>query len=616
MIELINVVLDFETYFDTDYSLKKIPTLRYIRDPKFLVHGAALKVGDAPSEWIPATHLTARLAELDWDQIRLIGHNLNFDNTILAEKYCHHAAQLVDTLGLCRALLPMDLDFDLDSIGPLLGLGGKIGGGDPLQRCKGLRELPAELADELGVYACGDADITRGIFDLLWPELPDLERDVLHIITRMSTVGTLVFNQAMAREAELEVIEDRERKLKIVGVTPEQLRSRDAFAELLRSRGVEPPMKISDRTHKETYAFSKGDPEFVKLRANPEVADLIEAKLVWASNNAISRIQNIQAITGAGPHESNTLPVQCNYNGAHTGRLSGGGKINMTNLNARGVGSKLRLAIEAPPDHVIVVADQSGIELRVNMAFSGQNDKLEMIRNGEDLYIQEASQQFNIHQDAVTNMQRQYGKIVQLGCGFQMGTDRFRTFCATGPLGMDPIYLSDADAYKTIQTYRANHPFVKASWDWLGYYAVPRMMDKTCSEARGPVLVEHEAIRLPSGLHLKYPNLTATEDGFTWGLNGYTHRIYGGILQENIVQALAACIIKEQMVGIDKELRTWLGGLARVVHQVYDEIIVVCHWRDAADVFAMMKAFMTKPISWMPQLPLAIEGGWDKRYSK
>ena len=36
------VTLDFETYFDRDYSLKKMTTEAYIRDPRFEVQGLGL----------------------------------------------------------------------------------------------------------------------------------------------------------------------------------------------------------------------------------------------------------------------------------------------------------------------------------------------------------------------------------------------------------------------------------------------------------------------------------------------------------------------------------------------------------------------------------------------
>lgn len=629
------LVVDYETFFDTDYTLKKLPTLLYIRDPRFLIWGAAVKWDDEPAKWIRGPDLEEFFAQVPWDDTIEIVHNALFDRTISYEKFGIVPARRVDTAGLCRALLPRDLSFELDAIGPILGLGGKVKGGDPLQRCKGIRELPPDLEQDLAEYACGDAEIEYGIFKLLYEHLPRDEQVFMDLTIRMGSEGLLHFDDAMGGGVEAAIEEDRNHKLSIVGVTPEQLRSREQFAELLRARGVEPPTKISPKTGKETYAFSKQDPAYVALGAEPEVADLIQARNVWASNNAITRVRNLGKICALAPY---TLPVQVNYNGAHTGRLSGGGGINMQNLNARGPQGKLRHAITAPPGCVIVVKDLKGIELRMNMWFSGQHDVLEFIRQGGDPYVDEAVNQFNIRPEEVTKLQRQLGKVIRLGAQYGMGHRKFRAYVATGPYGMDPIYLNEEEAFNTIQNYRRKHPWVKASWDWLTYVGLPALSDKGNDVERGPVILEHEQIRLPNGLALQYPNLVATEEGWVWGLNGKTHRIYGGIMQENIVQALAGVAIKEQMIEIDRELgggtfaqelfakamtdaaveqmKRQVQAKGAVVHQVHDEILAVCREQDAEDVAALMDEVMTTPLAWAPDLPLEVEGGYDYRYTK
>ncbi len=400
------VTLDFETYFDSEYSLKKMAPLLYIRDAKFKVHGAALKVNDEPAYWVTGLELPREFDSLGLDKCRVVSHNSNFDLTILHEKYGVSPAERVDTIGLCRALLPRDLSFDLGSIAPLLGLGDK---GDDLKLTKGVWDLSAETEAKLAAYAVQDAELEYGIYQKLWPSLPDLERRWMNLVLRMSTEGTLVLDRELALEAAQEIEEDRQHKLVAVGVTPTELRSREKFAGLLRSRGVEPPMK-ENKNGDQTYAFSKQDAEFVKLLADPRCADLIKAKMVWASNNEYKRVHKLVDICDRAPY---TLPVQLNYSGAHTGRLSGGGNINMQNLNR---GSKLRLSVCAPKNHVIVVADSSQIELRTNMWFCGQNDVLNILRSGGDVYKQMASRLFSKLEDRITKDERFIGKVTELGC--------------------------------------------------------------------------------------------------------------------------------------------------------------------------------------------------------
>lgn len=210
-----------------------------------------------------------------------------------------------------------------------------------------------------------------------------------------------------------------------------------------------------------------------------------------------------------------------------------------------------------------------------------------------------------------------------------MSANRFREYAAAGPLGMDPIYLTETEAYERVMGYRANHPYVVQSWYWLNDVAIPNMTQKSCSIERGPVVIEHEAIRLPNGLRLQYPGLKATESGYMWGLNNRVHNIYGGIVQENIVQALAGCVIKKQMVEIDKELggvefhealtkglEQTVKALGSVVHQVHDEILVISREKDADDVSDLMAEIMAKPMDWAPDLPLETEGGYSYCYDK
>lgn len=611
--------LDYETYWSKDFSIRKMSPLLYVRDPRFKAHGASVATGlDEDPYWLTANDLVDFLAKQDWPNTLLVSHNYNFDGLITHEKYGISPGARCDTLALCRTLLSHDLDFDLDNISKTLGYAGKLDGGQALLDAKDIRDLPPDVERRLGLYANNDVKACREIFKLLWSHLPEHERQVMNIILRYSTQGILRTDHDQFDQVETAILTDRQTKLDKVGVNPTELRSRPKFAALLQARGVQPPMKESPTTGKPTFAFAKTDVEFMALRDNLDVADLIEAKLVWADNNAISRIKTIRTATSLPP---NTLPVLCNVSGAHTHRVSGGGKINMCNLNRKG---GLRDAIIAPPGHVIVVRDQKGIELRLNMWFSGQYDILELIRQGGDVYLLEASRQYGIPFENMSEEthpdERQFGKIVELGAGYQMGGKRFRAFCAVGPLGLDPIYLTPQQSFDAIASYRNRHPFVVDSWNFNGHIALPQMVHNDCNLQRGPIIYKHEAIELPNGLKLQYPNLRYAIDEETgngnwiWGINGRIHKLYGGIMQENEIQSLAGEIIKEDMVKIDHELQTTLG--CGVVHQVYDELLSVVPERDATDVSTMMGEIMSRPRDWAPGLPLASSGGYAYRYGK
>ena len=45
------ITLDFETYYDKDYSLSKMQTDAYVRDERFEVIGVSLMRNDEPAVW-------------------------------------------------------------------------------------------------------------------------------------------------------------------------------------------------------------------------------------------------------------------------------------------------------------------------------------------------------------------------------------------------------------------------------------------------------------------------------------------------------------------------------------------------------------------------------------
>ena len=113
------------------------------------------------------------------------------------------------------------------------------------------------------------------------------------------------------------------------GVDKVELMSNEKFAELLRLYGVEPPMKVSPATGKQTYAFAKTDEGFKDLADHEDVRvqTLVAARLGTKSTLEETRTQRFIDISKRGK-----LPVPIRYYAAHTGRFGGDDKINMQNL--------------------------------------------------------------------------------------------------------------------------------------------------------------------------------------------------------------------------------------------------------------------------------------------
>jgi hypothetical protein len=207
--------------------------------------------------------------------------------------------------------------------------------------------------------------------------------------------------------------------------------------------------------------------------------------------------------------------------------------------------------------------------------------------------------------------ERNYGKTCCLGLGFQMGPNKFRATCAIGPMGAPPIVITEEQAIKSVLSYRSRHAHVKNSWDWNHEYGIAALVGKRAVE-RGPVIFCDEAITLPNGMQLQYPNLRFEDRDAIWGIDGRIHKLYGGIIQENIVQALAQIVCKYFMLKLKREF----AGIAAIVHQVHDEIILCCHEREAQQVLRRAIEIMSIPPDWCPNLPVRAEGGFARNYSK
>jgi DNA polymerase len=120
-------------------------------------------------------------------------------------------------------------------------------------------------------------------------------------------------------------------------------------------------------------------------------------------------------------------------------------------------------------------------------------------------------------------------------------------------------------------------------------------------------------IELPNGMRLKYPDLKKAVGDKGWAEWTYQSgdirkKIYGGLLTENLVQALARIIVATQMVQIDKKYP--------VVMTTHDECVTHPKTREAQKCFDYMIKCMSTAPWWCAGIPLAAEGGFDVRYSK
>ena len=121
------ITLDFETYYDREFSLSKLTTEAYIRDPRFEVVGVGVKVNNNATEWASGTHeeLKEYLHTFDWGTSVLLCHNTLFDGAILSWLFDVHPRVLADTLCIARALHGVEVGGSLHALTQRYGLGTK-----------------------------------------------------------------------------------------------------------------------------------------------------------------------------------------------------------------------------------------------------------------------------------------------------------------------------------------------------------------------------------------------------------------------------------------------------------------------------------------------------------
>ena len=601
------ITIDFETYYDKDFSLSKLTTEEYVRDQRFEVIGVSVKVNDAPAEWFSGDFQQTAiwLRQFDWENQFVLAHNAMFDAAILTWHFGIRPKAWLDTLCMARAVLGVTTGMGLAKLAEHFGLGEK---GTEVNDAKGFRRIdfsPEHLA-QYGSYCINDVELTYKLYHELNTGFPTKEKRLIDLTIRMFSDPVLELDVDRLK-LHLNDVQHRKQKLFTdAGITPDVLNSNKKFAELLTSFGVPVPMKISPTTGKETYAFAKSDEDFLNLQSweDDRVQAIVAARLGAKSTLEETRTERFIGI--AGRTDNHLLPIPLKYYAAHTGRWGGSDSVNLQNLPSRGTqGGKLKRCIVAPKGHVIIDCDSSQIEARVLAWLAGEERILQKFANKEDVYKYMASQIYGASEDEIDQEQRFIGKTTVLGAGYGMGAVKFQRQLQT--MGKHV----DIDTCKhIIKQYRYSNQYIAQWWNTLttvlGWMTANRAVDGVDA----PKLLEvspFTGIRLPNGLYLNYPDLRREPDGqFSYMTRYGRNRIYGGKVAENLCQAVARCIIGEQMLDIAKELR--------VVLTVHDAIACVVPESEAASARTYIETCMSKSPEWAVGLPLSCESGMAATY--
>lgn len=585
-------IIDIESYYDSDITLKKLSTIEYVH--KTHIHGVGI-YHNGQSLWLNAEQ-AERWIHLNKPQL-IVGHNLLFDAQMLKHHYGYVAPRYCDTLSLSRAMLNL-VSYKLDTVAKYLGAEGKSEG---VELCKNAK-LTEEQFEQLGTYCLNDVALTLHVFNWLHKYVPAKELDLIDLTIRWCLREGFYLNPEITQFVD-DYKTDRQRIIQESGVPESVLSSNKQFAEWLEAMDFTVPYKISPTTGKPAPAFGKSDQAW----QDADIPEHIKAgRLAAKSTIGISRAQRFANIRKLQPW----IPVMLQYRGAHSSRWSGR-NYNLQNLPV----GPLRKALIAPPGHKLVVADSAQIELRLNLWFCGHPEEMKVLHEGKDLYRLTAADIFNIPPEQVTPKQRAVGKAATLGAGYNMGWRKFHAGCNSGALNRGvPIPMDERTAELAIEKFRAKFSGLPKTWDALDSYL--NVLVAGLNEPYGVIKVTTpNYLDLPPilddavGTSLHYPALRFVNETGEW-LYGRTavHKMYGAKLLENIIQALARQVIAEQILLAEQ------AGL-HTISSTHDEIICIAPDEAADEHLSKLMAIMRTAPKWANGLLLDATGHAVNNYN-
>ena len=579
------VVIDFETYWDSKtYTLSKMGPIEYVRNEKFTPQLCAFTLSNGSCcvdcSVVEHERLRTTFENLDTHDVAWCGHNMHgFDSLILSEFFDFHPQKIYDTIAMMRWTgLSRVCRESHAALTEFLGNGNKAAGTVVSDH----KQWPDDFTPEeraFFIQYCKDdaAQCYQNAQDMLPYMTPDALR-FMSITARMATEPSFVLDEDLLLEylSDLDAAADKARQ-ELMAMFSFQtnadmlaaLRSADKFADMLRSLGVEPPLKESaakTKTKREklqlaadagrpgaaeelenmqpvmTYAFSKTDVDFVLMQDHPDprVALLVRTRLQL--NSSIDRSRAETLLKFARMHKP--LPIMLGAWLAHTGRYSAGAsadagtktdKLQFQNLSKRDPSKrKLRQAIKVPKGKVVVACDSSQIEARGLAFVANEVGLLTQFREGRDPYSELAETIFGVPWqdikagakagDKQMKMYRNTGKTCILSCGYSVGHHKY-----SNTLLRQGIHLhKDLDRHHELARYahgiyRAAHPNIVAFWK-TAENVLEAMLRGESGTFGGPNNDIYTfgimpvgprtdlcvpSVRFPSGYILRYPGLRA-----------------------------------------------------------------------------------------------------------
>lgn len=647
------VFTDLETFWSKTHSLSKMSPIAYCLHPDTELISASFQEGvdGEPFCVFGEDEIRRAVADLRLDKkTMLIGHNMSgFDSMIFAWRLGVRPGMWGCTLAMARPIHAKDVGLSLAKLVAHYKLGVKDAAVLHQTQGRNLADFTQEERASMAVYNSADVSQCAQLFLKLLPhytteELWHLDCNIRMLVQPKFIVdkGLLETAASVERSNKLKALHEVARHFResVDGGTDwpmnwsdteaveefvrSEMASQQKFAKLLERQGVEVPMKPSPTNPNNLVpALAKSDEAFVALTEHEDelVAAAALARLAVKSTITETRIE---AFIETASLVAGRLPVPLNYCGADTTGRDSGWLYNPQNLSR--INKKkprpadaLRRCLRARPGYVIGVADQSGIELRMNHSLWKVPSTMELYAKDPkaDLYKDLAAWYYQVPPDEVTPEQRQMAKVMHLGLGFGSG---FKTFMRIARL-MGGLKLDEAAAENAVNGWRQRYPEIVQGWKSCGsaLYAIAERRADEALDPWGLVTTHPDGLCLPSGRMIRYPGLRyeltdqtwpdgRPKDSWVYGQGRHKAFLTGPKVDENIVQALARDSVFECA------LRFYKVSRLRPIMRVHDELIYEFPKSEATDLLDTLQQIMRTPPSWFPHITLWSEGDIAEAY--
>ena len=571
--------IDYETYYDKDCSITH-GLQNYLKHENFDAYMVSIYCEDNFA-WV------GHPKDAPWGRLEgviALSHNRGFDQPVhehlirtgvmppthFAEWHC--TADMSAYRGYPRSLKA--------SLKESLGL---VMSKEVRDKMKGRQyeELDKEEKMDLAKYALFDAKGCACLWKAEEAGWPSWERELSQETTRMCWEGVPVDETEINKSINVlsRKIFD---SIDLLPWTEEQAGalSPKEWAVWCRTQGKEPPTSMA-----------KNDPEVIEwIKNNPEEGKVLVATHDLRGANSLLK----KFSTMSGRIENGRLPFGMKYFGAHTGRDSGDSGFNMQNMPRGGMyGADLRSCIRAGEGKTLLVSDLAQIEARCAAWLAGEEDMLDLARQGMDWYEAQA-RAFSMYKGtgALKTQNptlRHTMKQMCLGCQFAMSAKKFSLI--TG--------VEFDDATSMVRMFRSKMPELVKLWG---------SMERDMRESAGG----NYEIGLPSGRTMKYRRVEL-EKGLSAEIprGGRMQRLrfWKGTLIENATQAFARDVFMDRVLALRKAGHS-------VVLRVHDEVVIEADKDNAKEAAEDIHRIMSEPPEWCKSLPLGTDVEQMERYTK